>query len=102
MLPLTLVLDLARAWVESQTVKKLREYAADPRPDIWFDMPIVGQVVLVWVRSEPTPPPTAPKARRALKVTVGGESFWLYYQLQKKKKSEDRSSQSLPNWSSSK
>jgi len=86
MLPLTLVLDLARAWVESQTVRKLREYASDPRPDIQFDMPIVGHVALIWVRAEPTPPPTAPKARRALKVTVSGEQFWLFYLLQKKKK----------------
>ena len=85
MLPLTLVLDLARVWVESQTLKKLHEYAADPRPDIQFDMPIVKQRVDIWVRAEPTPPPTAPKARRAMKLTVGGESFWLYYQFQRKK-----------------
>jgi len=83
MLPLALVLDLAKMWAERQALKKLREYASDPRPDIQFDMPIVGQKVDIWVRSEPTPPPTAPKARRANKITVGGEVFWLFYQLQK-------------------
>jgi len=86
MLPLPLILDLVRAWAEQQTVAKLRKYAADNRPDIQFDMPIVRQRVDIWVRAEPTPPPTAPKARRAMKITVGGESFWLYYQFQKIKK----------------
>ena len=85
MLPLSLVLELAKMRAERQALKKLREYAADPRPDIQFDLPIVGQRVDIWVRSEPTPPPTAPKARRANKITVGGEVFWLYYQFQRKR-----------------
>jgi hypothetical protein len=65
MLPLPLVLDLVKMWALQQTLKKLRQYAADPRPDVQFDMPIVGQKVDIWVRAEPTPPPTAPKAKRA-------------------------------------
>jgi len=86
MLPLTLVLDLVKMWAMQQSVKKLREYAADPRPDVQFDMPIVGQKVDVWVRAEPTPPPTAPKARRASQITIGGETFWLYYQFERTSK----------------
>ena len=85
MLPLNLILDIARMWVENQTAAKLRKYAADPRPDVQFEMPIVGSKVDIWVRPEPTPPPTAPKARRAMKVTVGGEEFWLYYLLKRAK-----------------
>jgi hypothetical protein len=86
MLPLDLVLDLARAWAESQAVEKLKAYAADPRPDIQFDMPIVGEKVDVWVRDVNKPPPTAPKARRALKVTVGdGEVFYLYYLVSRRR-----------------
>jgi len=90
MLPLSLVLELATMWAKRQALKKLREYAADPRPDIQFDMPIVGQKVDIWVRSEPTPPPTAPKARRANKIAVGGEVFWLYYQFQKASKTNNK------------
>ena len=86
MLPLPLVLDLVRVWAEQQAVTKLRKYAADNRPDVQFDMPIVGQRVDVWVRSEPTPPPTAPRAKRAMRIEVGGENFWLYYQFQRMKK----------------
>jgi len=86
MLPLSLVLELATMWAKRQALKKLREYAADPRPDIQFDMPIIGQKVDVWVRAEPTPPPTAPKARKANKIAVGGEVFWLYYQVQRARK----------------
>jgi hypothetical protein len=85
MLPLNLVLDLARAWAESQAVRKLRAYAADPRPDIQFDMPIVGEKVDVWVRDVDEPPPTAPKAKRGLKVTVGSEVFWLYYLVSRRR-----------------
>jgi hypothetical protein len=83
MLPLPLVLDLVKMWALQQTLKKLRQYAADDRPDVQFDMPIVGQKVDIWVRSEPTPPPTAPKAKRAMEITVEGEKFWLFYLFQK-------------------
>jgi hypothetical protein len=86
MLPLPLVLDLVKMWALQQGVKKLRKYAADDRPDVQFDMPIVGQKVDIWVRAEPTPPPTAPKAKRAMEITVGGEKFWLFYLFQKAKK----------------
>jgi len=86
MLPLPLVLDLVKMWALQQTLKKLRQYAADPRPDVQFDMPIIGQKVDIWVRAEPTPPPTAPKAKRATEITVDGEKFWLFYQFQKAKK----------------
>jgi hypothetical protein len=86
MLPLPLVLDLVKMWALQQTLKKLRQYAADDRPDVQFDMPIVGQKVDIWVRSEPTPPPTAPKAKRAMEITVEGEKFWLFYLFQKAKK----------------
>jgi hypothetical protein len=86
MLPLPLVLDLVKMWALQQTLKKLRQYAADDRPDVQFDMPIVGQKVDIWVRSEPTPPPTAPKAKRAMEITVDGEKFWLFYLFQKAKK----------------
>jgi hypothetical protein len=86
MLPLPLVLDLVKMWALQQTLKKLRQYAADNRPDVQFDMPIVGQKVDIWVRSEPTPPPTAPKAKRAMEITVDGEKFWLFYLFQKAKK----------------
>ena len=86
MLPLNLVLDLARAWAEAQAVEKLKAYAADPRPDIQFDMPIVGERVDVWVRDVDKPPPTAPKARHGLKVTVGdGEVFYLYYLVSRRR-----------------
>ena len=86
MLPLPLVLDLVKMWALQQTLKKLRQYASDNRPDVQFDMPIVGQKVDIWVRSEPTPPPTAPKAKRAMEITVDGEKFWLFYLFQKAKK----------------
>jgi len=86
MLPLPLVLDLVKMRALQQTLKKLRQYAADPRPDVQFDMPIVGQKVDIWVRAEPTPPPTAPKAKRATEITVDGEKFWLFYLFQKAKK----------------
>jgi hypothetical protein len=86
MLPLPLVLDLVKMWALQQTLKKLRQYAADNRPDVQFDMPIVGQKVDIWVRSEPTPPPTAPKAKRAMEITVDGEKFWLFYLFQKVRK----------------
>ena len=86
MLPLPLVLDLVKMRALQQTLKKLRQYAADPRPDVQFDMPIVGQKVDIWVRAEPTPPPTAPKAKRAMAITVGGEKFWLFYLFQKAKR----------------
>jgi hypothetical protein len=78
MLPLPLVLDLVKMWA--------RKYAAENRPDVQFDMPIVGQKVDIWVRAEPTPPPTAPKAKRAMEITVGGEKFWFFYLFQKAKK----------------
>ena len=86
MLPLPLVLDLVKMWALQQGVRKLRKYAADDRPDVQFDMPIVGQRVDIWVRAEPTPPPTAPKARLATEITVDGERFWLFYLFQKAKK----------------
>jgi len=86
MLPLNLILDLAKMWVESQTIQKLREYASDPRPDIQFDMPIVGAKVDIWVRDVDQPPTMAPKAKKAMKVTVGDVPFWLYYQLTRPKK----------------
>jgi hypothetical protein len=85
MLPLNLVLDLAKVWIESQAIKKLKTYAADPRPDIQFDMPIVGGKIDIWVRDVDKPPQTAPKAKRGLKVTVGGETFWLYYLVSRKR-----------------
>jgi hypothetical protein len=85
MLPITLVLDLAKVWAESQTVKKLKAYAADPRPDIQFDMPIVGGKVDIWVRDVDKPPPDAPKAKRGLKVAIGGEVFWLYYLVSRRR-----------------
>jgi hypothetical protein len=85
MLPLNLVLDLAKVWAESQNVKKLKSYAADPRPDIQFDMPIVGGKIDIWVRDVDKPPPTAAKAKRGLKVTVGGEVFWLYYLVSRRR-----------------
>jgi hypothetical protein len=85
MLPLNLVLDLAKVWAESQAVKKLKAYAADPRPDIQFDMPIVGSKIDIWVRDVDKPPPAAPKAKRGLKVTVGGEVFWLYYLVSRRR-----------------
>ena len=87
MIPLNLILDVAKMWAENQTVKKLKEYAADPRPDIQFDMPIVGGKVDIWVRDVPKPPTTEPKAKRALEITVGGEKFWLFYKLYRTKKS---------------
>ena len=81
MLPLNLVLDLAKFWAENQTVKKLKAYAADPRPDIQFDMPIVGAKVDIWVRDVDKPPTMAPKAKKGLKgsnrTIVGLKSnFW--------------------------
>jgi len=86
MLPLNLVLDLAKFWAETQTVKKLKAYAADPRPDIQFDMPIVGAKVDIWVRDVDKPPTMAPKAKKGLKITVGGEVFWLYYLMTRTKR----------------
>jgi hypothetical protein len=85
MLPLNLVLDLVKVWAESQAVKKLKAYAADPRPDIQFDMPIVGGKVDIWVRDVDKPPQAAPKAKRGPKVAVGGEVFWLYYLVSRKR-----------------
>jgi hypothetical protein len=85
MLPLNLVLDLARMWAESQAVKKLKAYAADPRPDIQFDMPVVGGKIDICVRDVDKPSPAAPKAKRGLKVTVGGEVFWLYYLVSRRR-----------------
>jgi hypothetical protein len=85
MLPLNLVLDLAKMWAENQTLKKLREYASDPRPDIQFDMPIVGAKVDIWVRDVDQPPTTAPKAKKGPKITVADVPFWLYYQMTRKK-----------------
>jgi hypothetical protein len=79
------VLDLAKAWVESQTVNKLKAYAADPRPDIQFDMPIVGGKIDIWVQDVDKPPSAAPKAKRGLKVTVGGEIFWFYYLVSRRR-----------------
>jgi hypothetical protein len=86
MLPLNLVLDLAKIWTENQSLKKLREYASDPRPDIQFDMPIVGAKVDIWVRDVDQPPTTAPKARRGAKIVVADVPFWLYYQVTKRQK----------------
>jgi hypothetical protein len=43
MLPLPLVLDLVKMWALQQGVRKLRKYAADDRPDVQFDMPIIQQ-----------------------------------------------------------
>lgn len=85
MLPLNLVLDLAKMWAENQTVAKLREYASDPRPDIQFDMPIVGAKVDIWVRDVEKPPTMAPKAKKAMKIVVSDVPFWLYYQVMRKK-----------------
>jgi hypothetical protein len=85
MLPLNLVLDLAKVWAESLAVKKLKAYAADPRPDIQFDMPVIGGKVDIWVRDVDEPPQVAPKAKRGLKVTVGGEVFWLYYLVSRRR-----------------
>ena len=85
MLRPSLILDLVKMWALQQGVKKLRKYAADDRPDVQFEMPIVGLKVDIWVRAEPTPPPTA-KARRAMEITVDGEKFWLFYLFQKAKK----------------
>ena len=85
MLPLNLVLDLAKMWAQNQTLKKLREYASDPRPDIQFDMPIVGAKVDIWVRDVDQPPTTAPKAKRGAKIVVSEVPFWLYYQVMRKR-----------------
>jgi len=85
MLRPSLILDLVKMWALQQGVKRLRKYAADDRPDVQFEMPIVGLELDIWVRAEPTPPPTAPKAKRAMEITVDGEKF-LFYLFQKAKK----------------
>lgn len=85
MLPLQLVLDLAKMWAQNLTLKKLLEYASSPTPDIQFDMPLVGAKVDIWIWTEPKCPPFAPKSRRGPKFSIGDKSFWLFYAVTKKR-----------------
>jgi hypothetical protein len=45
-------------------------------------LPLVLDLVKTWALQ----PPTAPNAKRATEITVGGEKFWPFYLFQKAKK----------------
>ena len=86
MLSLALVADLVKVWALTQTLKKLREYASSPVPDVQFTMPLVGAEIDVWIVEGLKPPYQLPKrARRIGSFEVEGVKFYLFAEIKGKK-----------------
>ena len=72
-----LIRDFALNWAKKQGAKKLRAFAADPRPDLTASWRVTSKRYDVWVKLASTPGPQG--ARRLATVTVAGESFTLWF-----------------------
>lgn len=74
----TLVKMLVSNWLKQFSLAKLKEFASTPKPDFKTNFPIIGGMIFVWL-TFPNAAPPDPRANRLARLTLKGESFWVWW-----------------------
>ena len=77
--PEKLIANAVKGFVRGWTAKHAKAAAATPDADIKGINTYIAGRYDVWIRATDTPPETKPTAKRLARVSIEGESFWLYW-----------------------